>query len=285
MEVELIYSEQDVRITEKEEPPAKTKYKVGNLLGQGSYGEVFLATDEKGSKFAVKKISKKACQLSKINEEVSACKQVQGSRNVPDLLEAMEDEQNYYLVFELIEGRDLLRVTMEKKGFDESVAKILFSKMINTLSDIHGRGVIHHDLKLENILYCEKNQEPYIIDFGLSTLLNEGTDLCYGDPGSYEYIAPEKIFRKTTGYDGFKSDIWSLGVILYAMVFAKFPWSKTDRTNFIKEKLSHPPFELREHQRKKISAKLSDLMFNMLETDPSKRISLEQIQGHPWLKA
>jgi serine/threonine protein kinase len=129
-----------------------------------------------------------------------------------------------------------------------------------------------------------------LIDFGLAELVEE-SDASIRDSGSYEYLAPEKIAKssslsydgKENHFSGFKADIWGLGVILYAMLFGQFPWSKNERKQFIEKNDQHPQLKF-PSSAEFISEEAKDLMKQIFTVDFQKRPSIEEITAHPWLK-
>lgn len=267
-----------------QQDPSKKKYDFISVVGKGSYGEVFSAIGDDGVNYAIKRISRRRSSYERLYQEIDACTKVNGCENVPKFHNASEDSDFYYLAFDFIEGKDLLTFALTKGSFDELSAKKIFSKLVNTVSEIHSRRVIHNDLKLENIIYSETTMDVNVIDFGLSEILTGDDDTRFGNGGSYEYLSPEKIFSPGKGYSGSKSDVWSLGIILYAMVFGKFPWPKDERKEYMEKNKCHPPLSFT-NERKKISNTLTDLLSKILETDFKKRISLDEVKAHPWLRS
>jgi serine/threonine protein kinase len=131
--------------------------------------------------------------------------------------------------------------------------------------------------------------KPTIIDFGLSELVGE-IDATRRDSGSYEYVAPEKVMNRelmsyhgNEGYiSGFKADVWGMGIILYAILYGQFPWNKEQRQEYIRDFETHP--EIFFPTSYKVTDQANDLIQKILEVDPEKRLSIEQILAHPWLK-
>lgn len=261
-------------------------YTLEKKIGSGTWGEVFIASNAFGQKLAVKKIPKDKVNLRKIQKEVRAAKRCRVCPGVVYYHETYEDDLAYYLVFDFCDGKDLLKMITESnfEPFKEDVAKKILESLVRTLIKVHKARVVHHDLKLENILVSPKTNEPTLIDFGLADIVPADNDTCSGDAGSYEYLPPEKIFpEKRKAFAGFKSDIWSLGTILFALLFAQFPWSKRERKESVELKNTHPKLNF-PAERAGVSQEARDLIKSMLEQDPEKRATLEDILLHPWLK-
>jgi len=189
-------------------------------------------------------------------------------------------------VFDFVEGKDLLRLITDAKfePLKEEPAKKIMRGLIATMIGVHKNRVVHHDLKLENVLVNPVTLATTLIDFGLADIVPADNDIVSGDAGSYEYLPPEKVFTdKRKAYNGFKADIWSIGTIMYALLFAQFPWSKRERKDYLESKKVHPKLAFPAH-RAHVSANARDLITAMLNMDPIARISLEDALEHPWLK-
>jgi calcium/calmodulin-dependent protein kinase I len=155
--------------------------------------------------------------------------------------------------------------------------------ILEALIYLHSRGIIHGDIKLENILLktndCQESRIPTVklCDFGLSRIIDKNTGKAFMEfpVGSTNYMAPE-IKAKT--YVDEKIDIWALGVVLYKMAVAYRP---TQITGF---KYGSGPIPFRKIDWRKRSPELQDLIVQMLKMDPSERISADEALRHPWLQ-
>ena len=201
---------------------------------------------------------------------------------ITQLLDVLLDSDNVYIFLELCDGGDLNDVVMESGGLAEEVACRYFKQIMGAISYIHMLGVAHRDIKLENILIT-RGGDAKLTDFGLCKHQTSGSYLLT-TCGTLVYAAPEII--KEEPYDGMKSDIWSAGIVLYAMVANHFPWSSDE--NLPPERLVH------ETARQIINGEISlpdgisfelqNLLSNMLNTDPQERPSAEDILQHPWME-
>ena len=173
---------------------------------------------------------------------------------------------------EYCEGGELFNYIVKKKRLTEEVASFFFFQIINGVEYIHSKGVIHRDLKPENLLLTKDN-DIKIIDFGLSNYY-EGNYL--STPcGSPCYASPEMVASKK--YDGFKIDIWSCGIILYAMLCGYLPFE--DQSNeILYKKILHCKVDYPNH----LSKKSEDLLRKILVKDPAKRIDIKGIKEHPF---
>ena len=177
-------------------------------------------------------------------------------------------------VFELCSGGDLLGYVRNKKRLNEKVAKYAFKQIIEAVHYCHKKGVIHRDIKLDNVL-LNCNGDIKLCDFGVSKKLVSGekiTEQC----GTPAYIAPEVI--KGKGYYGFASDIWSSGVLLYTMLFGTIPF-KAHNMKDLHKQIKKAKYNL----KNEISSEAQNLIKSMLITDPNKRITIPEILNHSWL--
>ena len=170
---------------------------------------------------------------------------------------------------------DLLSFMRKRSKISEPTAKVIFKQIIKALQYIHKKKIVHRDIKLDNILIDLTNTIK-ICDFGVSRILQPG-DIMYEHCGTPAYIAPE-IFRDE-GYEGYSCDVWSAGVTLYYMLAGIQPF-KGGKIEEMKKTILKGIYDPVED----ISPEASDLIEKMLRLDPNKRITVEEILKHPWLK-
>ena len=176
-----------------------------------------------GKSVAIKTIEKQYMRddfsKRKVFQEVYLLKKIKHS-NVIRLLEVFESPKHLLIVMEYAGGGDLLKLIKKRGGLKEQDSKFIFKQIVYGLSHIHCRSVIHRDIKLDNILLdCEKGVK--ICDFGVSKIIKKGQRI-KEQCGTPAYLAPEIIIDK--GYEGFFVDVWSLGVLLYAMLCGTVPF-------------------------------------------------------------
>jgi serine/threonine protein kinase len=170
---------------------------------------------------------------------------------------------------------DLLDFIRKRGKLSESISKLIFKQIIEGLRYIHKKKIVHRDIKLDNILIDLTNTVK-ICDFGVSRKLSNG-DVMYEHCGTPAYIAPEIFLNK--GYEGYLCDIWSAGVTLYYMLSGLQPF----RANSIKE-LEKNVIQGKFEEIEEVSKEANDLINEMLQVDPKKRINIDKILKHPWLK-
>jgi serine/threonine protein kinase len=165
--------------------------------------------------------------------------------------------------------KDLFDYMLVGGSLPESLAREFFHQIVTTLIEVNKAGVIHRDLKTENLLVDLKTMEVKLIDFGSGALIKDGfyTD----NNGTLEYIPPE--WMRWHRYKGMDLTVWSLGIVLYVMVCTDVPFE--NREEILKAKLI---FE------GELSHGVKDLIRQLLSVNPSKRPSLSEILEHPWMQ-
>lgn len=261
-------------------PPTITEfYRIGKLLGKGAFGKVNLGIHKlTGKMVAIKSISKEfltdSSSKKKVMQEFSILKQIRHP-SIIQLYETFESSKHILFVIELCGGGDLLNYVRKRRKLKENVAKYVLKQLIDGLHYCHSKGILHRDIKLDNILLNGEG-DIKICDFGVSKQVKSGermTEQC----GTPAYIAPEILRDK--GYEGFNVDIWSAGVVLFAMLYGTVPF-KANNMHELHKLIIKGKYTLKED----ISEEARDLLKKLLEPDPRLRISIPNIYKHPWMK-
>ena len=260
----------------------KTKmnfYKYGRLLGKGAFGKVNLSLHVlTGRLVAIKSINKSKLKdekrKEKIKMETSIMKTLSNSNNIVKIFETYETKKHFCIVMEHVGAGNLLSYIKKRGKLTEQIAKYIFKQIILSLQYIHSHKIIHRDIKLDNIL-IDLDNNIKICDFSSSRIIKEG-EIITEFRGTPAYMAPEIFLNK--GYEGFGVDIWSAGVILYSMLGGKAPFN-ADKITELKDLIIKGEYKPLDN----ISPEARDLIKNMLEINPKKRISIEDILAHPWL--
>ena len=260
----------------------KTKmhfYKYGRLLGKGAYGKVNLCLHAlTGRLVAIKSINKskitKERQRQKIKLETLIMKTLSESNNIVKIYETYETKKHICIVMEYICAGDLLSYIKKRSKLTEIVSKFIFKQIILALQYIHNHNIVHRDIKLDNIL-IDLDNNVKICDFGVSKIIKKG-DIMLDQCGTPAYIAPEIL--KDKGYEGFGVDIWSAGVVLYAMLSGTVPFKGEDLKELHKIIIDGEFKSI-----KNISKEANHLLKCLLEVDPKKRIKSQDILNHPWM--
>ena len=198
-------------------------------IGEGNFGKVKLGIFKKtGEEYAIKILNKEKIKskmkntIFKENEIATKFNHI----NVVYVFDIFEDKENCYLIMDFCKKGELFDYIVKHQRLSENEASNFFYQLINGVEYIHSMGIAHRDLKPENLLLTNDNVLK-IIDFGLSHEFN-GIELLKTKCGSPSYAAPEIICCPY--YDGFKTDIWCCGIILYAMLCGFLPFEGDDNT-------------------------------------------------------
>lgn len=274
---DMLLSCYEMNTSEGEENTRVGKYQLKRVIGKGSSGVVWLGLDlEKKVRKAIKVIPiGDVSDMSRVDVEIKAMLMLK-HENIVSLEEVLETDQNVYFIMELCGGGSLSERVAEEP-FNEETARYYFLKLLDAVKYCHGEGVVHRDLKLENLL-LDNDGYLKITDFGHAGIFSRGWDVfSTGMLGSLFHISPEQIQGKC--YHGEKIDIWALGVLLYRLVVGRPPFFSSEPDEFIKS-VQQARYEIPPN----ISPELSNLLQKILRVDPEKRLTIEQILQEPWCK-
>ncbi|KAG0322171.1 hypothetical protein BGZ99_003437, partial [Dissophora globulifera] len=241
-------------------------YQLGQVIGQGTYGKVKLATHAlTGQQVAVKIVNKTHAAI--ITREIYHWRCLTHP-NIAHLHEVLTTESKIYLVTEYCQNGEMLEALIRDGRCRPALAKRWFRQICLAIQYCHSRKIVHRDLKLENILLDSQNNVK-LIDFGF-TRECESKKLLESYCGSAAYTAPEIIVGKK--YSGPEADIWSLGVILYTLLAGYLPFDD-DNEAVVQDKIVQLDYEMPNAQ---------ELIQGILKEDPKERYSIEQILNHSW---
>ncbi|EGR31917.1 protein kinase domain protein, partial [Ichthyophthirius multifiliis] len=246
-------------------------------LGEGTFGKVKLATQIlTNEKVAIKILQKDriidVSDVERVSREMHILQLLRHS-NIIQLYEIIETPKQLFLVMEYASGGELFDYIVQNTRIKEPEASKIFQQIISGIEYIHKLNIVHRDLKPENLLlYHDKSIK--IVDFGLSNTYKKN-ELLKTACGSPCYAAPEMISGKK--YNGLGVDIWSCGVILYALICGYLPFEDPNTSELYKKILAGnfniPKF---------VSNEARDLLKKILNTDPEKRYNVQNIRDHPW---
>ncbi|XP_075957170.1 serine/threonine-protein kinase SIK3 homolog isoform X2 [Anarhichas minor] len=260
-------------------PPARVgHYEIERTIGKGNFAVVKLATHViTKAKVAIKIVDKTQLDdenLKKIFREVQIMKLLKHP-HIIRLYQVMETERMIYLVTEYASGGEIFDHLVAHGRMAEKDARKKFKQIVAAVHFCHCRNIVHRDLKAENLL-LDHNLNIKIADFGFSNLFSRG-QLLKTWCGSPPYAAPELFEGKE--YDGPKVDIWSLGVVLYVLVCGALPFDGSTLQNLRARVLSGKfriPFFM--------STDCEYLIRHMLVLEPSRRLTMEQINKNKWMR-
>ena len=262
-------------VTNEENSNILSEYELKGTLGKGTFSEVKLGINKYSKeKVAIKILEKtkinQANDYSKINREIHMLKTF-FHMNIIKTKEIKENEKNIYIIMEYCKYGELFNHIIQRKKLSEKESSFFYYQLINGLEYIHSNGIVHRDLKPENLLIT-KGSILKIIDFGLSNFFS-GENLLKTPCGSPCYASPEMVSGKK--YNGFYIDIWSTGIILFAMLCGFLPFDDENNSILFKKieecKIEYPNF---------ISKNVKSLLKRILVNDPNKRIKISEIKKH-----
>lgn len=260
-------------------------YRVGPILGKGGFGTVYQGVRvEDGMNVAIKHVARNkvtdwaVLAGRRVPAELKLLHKVQKVPGVVRLLDFYERSDSFIIVMEKPSNcKDLFDVITEKKVLEEGVARNIFRQVVETVMACHARGVVHRDIKDENILVDTVTGRIKLIDFGSGAELQEEP---YTDfDGTRVYAPPEWILLGS--YHGPAAATWSLGVLLYDMVCGDIPFEKDEQ--ICSGRLDFRPHNSRARSRAPVSSLCRDLVRRCLTLSPQHRVRLEDILLHPWL--
>mmetsp|Transcript_21187 Transcript_21187/g.36379 ORF Transcript_21187/g.36379 Transcript_21187/m.36379 type:complete len:717 (+) Transcript_21187:149-2299(+) len=251
---------------------------LGKTLGVGSTGKVKLGIHkDTGQKVAIKIVKKeflesKPSLRKKVEREIAVMKLIDHP-NVLRLFDVFETISHLFLVLEHIEGGELFDYLVKKGRLDPQEAHRFFRQILSGLHYCHKQLICHRDLKPENLL-LDSHMSIKIADFGMASMMKDGV-LLETSCGSPHYASPEIVMG--TKYNGMEADVWSCGVVLYALLTGKLPFDDENMQRLLGKVrsgiFSMPP---------SLDPDAKDLVWKMLTVDPTKRITIDQIRKHPW---
>ena len=255
-------------------------YKIGRLIGHGAFGKVNLALHVlSGHIVAIKSFNKtkKHFSKNKILYEIKLLQRLRSHRNIVQLFEKFETKKYFCIVMEHISGGNLLQLINKCTKLSEKTTRYIFKQLIDVLKYIHSKNIVHRDIKPDNIL-IDLNNTIKLCDFGVGKEIKQNTSHIYDPCGTPAFVAPELLIADKP-YNPYPTDIWSAGVVLYTMLSGYFPF-RGNNDNELNEHILQGKYA----PILDITQSCSDLMSKLLETNPLKRITLQQIEEHPWMK-
>ena len=280
------------------------EYLILKEIGKGSTSIIFLVksiiTQEK---YAAKIYQTKSAYFLKeveILKKLSLC----NSKGIIHLIsygeeqivkEEIKDEEEdnnnqQYIILDYIPNKDLFYLVKKSKGLNEIEAKNIFYKIIKAVQQCHNNGICHRDLKLENILLDNKNY-PIICDFGFGSIIEDMEQKLSQYLGT-DYYSPPEIINHVP-YNGIKCDIFSLGVILFCIIFCYFPFSNATNNNQLYKLIINKNYKefwkeigkkIGKEKINKVSLECKNLFSKMVSNDPEERPSTNDILNDNWFK-
>ncbi|OAY28092.1 phosphoenolpyruvate carboxylase kinase 1 [Manihot esculenta] len=252
-------------------------------IGRGRFGTVFRCISRSTSdSFAVKSIDKSLTSGDSLDAqcllmEPKILHLLSPHPHVIQLYDVYEDDTHLHMVLDLCSGQDLHDLIIANGVIPEAEARFLFIQLMSAISHCHKYGVVHRDIKPDNILLDSRNSVK-LADFGSAEVVMDG-EMIKGVVGTPYYVAPEILIGREYGE---KVDVWSAGVVLYIML-AGFPPFYGETAVEIFEAVLRGNLRFPVRAFRGVSAAVKDLLRSMLCRDVWKRFSAEQVLRHPWI--
>lgn len=296
------------------------EYFLGGTLGEGEFGKVKMGWKKEGGvQVAIKLIRRdnvgsNPSRLAKIHREIAILEGI-SHPNIVRLHEMVQTEKQIGIILEYASGGELFDYILNHRYLNDNAARRLFAQLVSGVGYLHNKGIVHRDLKLENLL-LDRNRNIIITDFGFANTFNAEDelgeeieynltnkdfvkkfeldrvqpnghrrgDLMQTSCGSPCYAAPELVVSDSL-YTGRKVDVWSCGVILYAMLAGYLPFDddpanpEGDNINLLYKYIVSTPLTFPDY----VSPHARDLLRRILVPDPRKRADLFEVARHSWL--
>jgi len=263
--------------------PIEEAYTLGREIGKGGFSVVVEATNKKtGQKVAVKRIKKDQVEGDDIKLLLREVQIMRGldHPNILKLYEVYESEEEFFLIMELVTGKELFDKIVEKGQYSEKEAANIVRQIVSAVAYLHDHGIAHRDLKPENLLTSGDGDSEVIkiADFGFSK--NFGEDKLKTSCGSPGYVAPEVLTNED--YDN-SVDMWSVGVIIYILLCG-YPPFYADNAPALFKKIMEVKYDFDDPSWENVSQEAKDLISHLLVKDPSQRYSAKQCADNAWVK-
>lgn len=269
------------RVVDSGNTDIRKNYEFISMLGNGAFGKVRLYRDKyyKNSLYAIKTLKKvdiPSYQFNLIKSEVSILSSLDHP-NIVGYFGCFEDDYYIHIQMEYLRGHDLNKIIALKKytGFDEKDMCKIIQQLLQALSFIHGKNIVHRDIKPENILFSNKRDYTTLklIDFGLATAKKDNKSV-----GTPYYMSPEMI----DGQSCAKSDIWSVGVIVYLMLTDKFPFDTKDNKDLFTT-IKTKDYDVVPLEESECTEEAQDFIKGCLQKKIKDRFSTQDCLNHPWI--
>ena len=276
------------------------RYKIISEIGSGLSSHVFKVFDEKTKKVKVAKIYEdnysslflKETQILKILQKLNLSSNIKYfESSIDDLIQNGNITKKIYIILEFgSKGCLYDALNNTQNGFSEEVCKYILLNILNCVDVLHKEGICHRDLKLQNIVLSGNNYDIKLIDFGFAAkyITKENKQKKLKNPvGTIRYWAPEIIEGKP--YDGVKTDIFSIGVILFSLMTKKYGFFKADDKDLLYEKIKNKQYEEywdlleNSHDIKNLSPQFKNLFLKMVSYNPEERPTIEEIKRDEFL--
>jgi serine/threonine protein kinase len=259
-------------------PRSIGSYQIGETIGEGSFSVVKWARDQCTNRpFACKIIAREVMDEPDIQTRFESEIRVQQRLQHPGIVclcDLHRDDHYIYIVMELCSSGPLFQLIVQNGETPELFAKDIIRRVLQAVGFLHSQGIAHRDLSPENVLVDEFGASK-LSDFGFACILAPNP-LVSTPCGSPCYASPECLSGAL--YDPVKSDVWSLGVMVFVMMTGSFPWTTTNKPHLY-DQIRRGDYSVPAG----VSRKCADFIRKLMTVDPAARLTAEQALAHPWL--
>lgn len=281
------------------------EYCILDVLGEGSFGKVHLCERRQGTpyrQFAMKKMDKNKLdkmkkyttdqntmkmmtELDRVHLEVNIMRHLYHP-NIVIMFELLESSKKLYFILEYMSKgpcmvydahQRLFKSPLTQSSLTEELAKQHLADIVHGVQYLHSRNIVHRDIKPSNILLNDNNR-CHLADFGCAHQFHHGSSLLRDTVGTYHFTAPECCTGEY--YDGYKADIWSIGITLYIMLLGRLPFD-AETTQDLFQLIQEKPLSIERDTT--LSSEAIELVALLLDKNPNTRLSLQDTLEHPWL--
>jgi len=256
-------------------------YHICEEIGRGGFSIVKRGLQiSSGKEVAIKIISKNGMSKESLQTELQIMSIVKDCPEVVSLLDVFEEEENFFIVLEFINGGDLLETILTWERCSEDNAVKILRSILLAISFCHEKGIVHRDMKPDNLLVSHDLSCIKLSDFGLATVLapNETANLTVG---TRSYLSPEMILKQS--YNA-SVDMWSIGCIAYVLLAGYHPFSETENDIPLYIQIVTGNWEFHEDTWSDISDDAKDFISELLVLEPENRMTAKQALMHPWIR-
>ena len=265
------------------------EYQRGMCIGEGGFARCFQVNDRNGELYAAKTLAKAALTTEKTRSKLITEIKLHRALDHPNIvkfIDCFEDRRNVYMLLEMCKNQSLADMVSRRRHLTEPEARYYFVECLGATHYMHSRGIVHRDMKLGNI-FLDKDMHLKIGDFGLAARI-QNRSRRYTVCGTPNYISPEVLQRPHA--HSFETDVWALGIILYAMLVGRPPFQDRDidviyqRIRYHEPCFPPAPSQSVQEAWNLVSEPARDLVTRMLHPDPQARPSVRECLEHPFIQ-
>jgi len=233
-------------------------------------------------KYLQKQVKGQNIPRSSLDNEIEILKTI-SHPNIVQLFETMEDPNTIYLIMELVKGSDLFDISDVLGTLRPASVAALLTPLLTALSYLHSRGVVHHDIKPENIIVDYSQNTLKLTDFGSSKFSSNSHAGAYG--GTLNYMAPEVLLnmRGARNVCDKAVDVWSIGVLTYLLISGVHPFDSGKSHENILNRIIAGKFDFKQPVWEKVPKECKDFIKRCLVVDPKKRATVSDLLKHTWI--